>query len=62
MANYQVYCTVADVIAGLKIPGGNVAVILGHIQAASEYLQREIGPFIPSLRSLRLDGSGRGKK
>ena len=59
MANYQVYCTVADVIAALKLPGGNAAVILGHIQAASEYLQREIGPFIPCLRTLRLDGSGR---
>ena len=58
MSNYQIYCTVADVIAALKMPGGNAAVLLGHIRAASDYLRKEIGPFIPSLRSLRLDGSG----
>ena len=59
MANYQVYCTVADVVAGLKDPGGNVGVILGHIQAASDYLFKQIGPFIPTLESLRMDGSGK---
>jgi hypothetical protein len=55
----QCYCTVADVVAALKIPGGNTAGILGHIRAASDHLRKEIGPFIPSVRALRLDGSGR---
>jgi hypothetical protein len=57
--NYaQIYCTVADMIADSKSPGADEARLYQSIREASDYLQKEIGWFIPVTLTRRFDGYG----
>lgn len=59
MPNYaQVFCTLDDLITDLESPGGNVTRMMQAIKDASDYLQKEIGWFIPISETLKLRGSG----
>lgn len=59
MSNYaQVFCTIDDLITDLESPGGDVTRMMQAIKDASDYLQKEIGWFIPVSESLTLRGSG----
>ena len=59
MTNYaQIYCTVEDLIGDMEAPGGEVARLYQAIRDTSDYLQKEIGWFIPVLETLKMRGSG----
>ena len=58
-ANAQLFCTVSDIAADTKSPGVDEARIYQAIREASDYLQKEIGWFIPVTLTRRFDGSGR---
>ncbi len=57
----QLYCTVADLIADMQAPGADEIGLLQRIREASDYLQKEIGWFIPITQTLKFNGRGRDR-
>ena len=55
----QSFCTVADLIADMNAPGIDEAGLLQRIREASDYLQKEIGWFIPVTMTRKFHGHGR---
>jgi hypothetical protein len=51
----RIYCTIADLIEDLGLPGvPSEAGLMRHIQAASQEIDRIIGAFIPRVETIRL--------
>lgn len=59
MATLQLFCTVADLIADKQAPGVDEARMVQAIREASEFLQKEIGWFVPVTQTHRMNGLGR---
>ena len=55
----QRFCTVADLVADMQAPGADEAMLYQRIKEASEYLQKEIGWFIPVTMTRKFNGHGR---
>lgn len=58
-ANAQLFCTVSDIAADKNSPGVDEARTYQAIREASDFLQKEIGWFIPVTLTRRFDGMGR---
>jgi hypothetical protein len=58
MSIMQVFCTIADVIEALDIPGEKESILRRHVWASSEFLAKEIGWFVPVTSTFKVDGSG----
>jgi hypothetical protein len=54
----QMYCTVADLLPSNIQGGGNEVMQMRAIRAASDFLAKEIGWFIPVTETRLLDGNG----
>lgn len=57
----RMYCTVAELLADLEMEGvrnQSEARILDKIQAASQWIDRNFGQFIPTTETRRFDGDG----
>ncbi len=59
MSIVQVFCSVADLVEDQQSAGASEARWLESIKAASDFLQKEIGWFIPVTQTLKFDGNGR---
>lgn len=58
-ANAQLFCTVSDIVADKNSPGVDEARTYQAIREASDFLQKEIGWFIPVTLTRRFDGRAR---
>lgn len=57
----QVYCTLAEIVADLNLPGvKNEATLVQYIRAASDYIQGRIGDFMPVTATRYFKGTGHG--
>lgn len=54
----QLFCTVSDLVADTKSPGVDETRMVQAIREASDYLQKEIGFFIPVTLTYNFKGSG----
>jgi hypothetical protein len=54
----QLFCTVADLIADKQAPGADETRLYGAIREASEFIQKDLGWFIPVTQTLKFDGYG----
>ncbi len=54
----QIFCTLDDLITDLESPGGDVTRMMQAIKDASDYLQKEIGWFIPVTQTVKRNGLG----
>src|SRR3970040_325024 len=55
----RLYCTLAELIDDLQLPGvRSEAALLARIQSASDWIDRNIGRFVPVTETRRLDGPG----
>lgn len=59
MAILQLFCTVSDLVADKQAPGADETRLFQAIREASDFLQKEIGCFIPVIQVQRLNGMGR---
>lgn len=59
MTILQLFCTVSDLIADKQSPGVDEARMFQAIREASDFLQKEIGQFIPVIIAYKLNGQGR---
>lgn len=56
----RLYCTVKELIDDLlPLTGGNEAALLDAIQFASDFIDNDLGAFIPYTATKRFDGNGR---
>ena len=58
MATLQLFCTVSDLIADKQAPGVDEARMFQAIREASDFLQKEIGWFIPVTLTRKFNGRG----
>lgn len=62
MTDYaQIFCTVDDLVNDIEAPGGDVARMYQAIRDACDYLQKEIGWFVPVTETVKFDGAGTKK-
>lgn len=55
----RIYCTLAGVLEDLHLDGvRSEAAMLGHMEAASQYIDRHIGVFIPIAETRTFEGEG----
>lgn len=54
----RLYCTVAEVYADLGLNGEDEAAVFGFVRSASDFIDREIGRFIPVTATRYFDGDG----
>ena len=54
----QLFCTVDDLVSDMEAPGGDVTRLFQAIRDASDYLQKEIGHFIPVTEAKKFNGLG----
>ena len=59
MAILQLFCTVSDLIADKQAPGVDEARLFQAIREASDFLQKEIGWFVPVTLTRKYNGRGR---
>lgn len=58
----RLYCSIQEIVNDLSpLTGGNEASLLEAIRLASEYIDLELGAFIPYTEAKRFDGNGRDK-
>ena len=61
MSISQIFCAVSELVADSEAPGGDEARLYQAIRDASDFLQKEIGWFIPVTETRRLDGNGEAR-
>ena len=55
----RLYCTLAELIADLELPGvKDESQLLRHVRAASDFIDRRLGWFIPATEARRFAGNG----
>lgn len=54
----QLFCCTDDLVNDMESPGGDVVNLYKAIRDASDYLQKEIGWFIPVTETIKMRGSG----
>ncbi len=58
MNSAQIFCTVADLIADAQAPGVDDARMFQAIREASDFVQKELGWFVPATLTRRFKGNG----